>query len=353
MCKFVFLADMKHLLTSIALALLPLAALAQTSVKFDGREKGLSYPDVEILIDEPDTLIKGNRTEIILYALPNGTLIEWTVGKKVQPGDDWHFDVHHIAAQTAFLRAQDKKCNYVTIYLKTRQKAWNNWHRQHTDISRETYDRLFADVAALYADYNPSITVSSHSGGGYLIFNYLCSTDNVNPAIKRFVFLDSIYGYRTEDHLEKLAGWLRDRSHSLSVIAYEDATVIFRGKPLVTPQGGGWGRSHQMVDDLGQIFRIRESIKEVKDGSDTEPEIGGSYRKLSEETDGSTNAVMECYRGLGGRISFKLLRNPEGLIWHLVLVEKNGFIDSALTGTRLEGRGYQFWGPRAYSEYIK
>lgn len=344
---------MKRLLTLIAAVLLPLAASAQGSVKFSGEEKGLSYPDVEILVDEPETMMPGARTEVILYALPNGTLIDWTVGKKREPGDDWHLDVHHIGAQTAFLRAQDRKTNYVTIYLKTRQKAWNNWHRQHLDICKETYDKLFADVVALYADYSPSLTIGSHSGGGYLIFNYFRGADEINPAIKHLIFLDSVYGYETGDHLEKFVEWLKDSSHKLTVIAYEDATVIFRGKPLVSQSGGCWGRSHQMVEDFGKYFKLREKVKFVKDGGDLNPAIRSAERKFSDETDVSQNAYIECWRGLGGRLSFKLLRNPNGLIWHLVLVEKNGFIDSVLAGTRKEGRGYQFWGPRAYSEYIQ
>lgn len=343
---------MKRILSLIAAAIIPLLASAQGSVKIDGALKGLSYPDVEILIDEPQKMIPNARTEIILYALPNGTQIDWIAGKKVQSGDYWHFDAHHIAAQTAFLRAHDKKCNYITIYLKTRQKAWKIWHNEHLDICKETYDKLFADVVALYADYEPSLTISSHSGGGYLIFNYFRLADSINPAIKHIIFLDSVYGYTTEDHCEKFSRWLEDKGHSLSVISYEDATVIFRGKPLVTPSGGSWGRSHQMVEDLSKHFRIKEKIKFIKDGGDIDPEIRSSKRKFSDETDVSENAFVEQWRGLGGRISFKLLRNPNGLIWHLVLVEKNGFIDSVLTGTPKEGRGYQFWGARAYSEYI-
>ncbi len=344
---------MRLFLSIIFAALFPLCASAQGSVKFDGSSKGLSYPDVEILVDEPQTMIPGARTEIILYALPNGTLIEWTVGAKVQPGDDWHLDIHHIAAQTAFLRAQNPKCNYVTIYLKTKQKSWNNWHKQHLDIAKQTYDKLFADVVSLYAQYNPTLTIGSHSGGGYLIFNYFCMAEQINPAIKHLIFLDSVYGYDTEKHLERFSSWLSDKSHSLTVIAYEDATVIFRGKPLVTPTGGAWGRSHQMITDLSGKFKIKERVKFVEDGGDIYPEIRSSKRKFNDETDVSSNAYLECWRGLNGRISFKLLRNPEGLIWHLVLVEKNGFIDSVLTGTRGEGKGYQFWGPRAYSDYIQ
>lgn len=343
---------MKCFLLFLFTVVMSLTASAQGSVKYDGVDKGLSYPEVEILIDEPETMVPGARTEVILYALPNGTLIDWIVGKKVQQGDHWHMDAHHIAAQTAFLRAHDKKTNYITIYLKTRQKAWKYWHRDHLDIAKETYDKLFADVVALYADYNPSLTISSHSGGGYLIFNYFNVADRINPAIKHLIFLDSVYGYTTEDHMDRFAEWLKHRDHSLSVIAYEDATVIFRGKPLVTPTGGGWGRSHQMIADLSKYYTIKEKVKFVEDGGDLYPEIRSEKRKFSDETDVSTNAFMEEWRGLKGRISFKLLRNPEGLIWHLVLVEKNGFIDSVLTGTLKEGKGYRFWGPRAYAEYI-
>lgn len=318
----------------------------------DGSAKGLNYPDVEILIDEPEVMMSGVKTEVILYALPNGTQIDWIVGRKIQPGDSGHTDAHHIAAQTSFLRAHNKKCNYITIYLKTKQKSWKLWHNEHLEISKETYGKLFEDIVDLYAAFDPSITISSHSGGGYLIFNYFKEADTINPAINHIIFLDSVYGYLTDVHLDRFTEWLKDKRHYLSVIAYEDATVIFRGKPLVTPTGGGWGRSHQMIQDLRQYFNIKEKVVFVKDGGDVFPEIRDSSRKFSDETDVSDNTFMELWRGLNGRISFKLLRNPKGLIWHLVLVEKNGFIDSVLTGTSKEGRGYQFWGQRAYSEYI-
>ena len=140
---------MKRFLSILIAALFPLAASATGSLKFDGSQKGLSYPEVEILIDEPETMIPGARTEIVLYALPNGTLIDCTVGKKVLPGEDWHLDIHHIAAQTAFLRANDRKTNYVTIYLKTRQKSWKIWHNEHLDIAKQTYD-FYAECIERY-----------------------------------------------------------------------------------------------------------------------------------------------------------------------------------------------------------
>ena len=42
--------------------------------------------------------------ELVVYALPNGNTLEQTLGRKLRNGDDWHFDIQHIAAQTRFLR---------------------------------------------------------------------------------------------------------------------------------------------------------------------------------------------------------------------------------------------------------
>ena len=49
---------------------------------------------------------------------------------------------------------------------------------------------------------------------------------------------------------------------------------------------------------------------------------------------------------------FKLKKNPDGKIYHTVLVERNGFIDTVLEGTSRSGKGYEFWAERAYGEYI-
>ena len=59
---------------------------------------------VTICINAPLHLNKQGETYLVLYALPNGNSIEWTKGKKIKSGDDWHFDIQHIAAQTRFVR---------------------------------------------------------------------------------------------------------------------------------------------------------------------------------------------------------------------------------------------------------
>ena len=52
------------------------------------------------------------------------------------------------------------------------------------------------------------------------------------------------------------------------------------------------------------------------------------------------------------RIEIVLKNNPDKKIFHTVQVERNGFIHSILSGTRLEQKGYTYFGPRAYSGLI-
>lgn len=314
-------------LAAFALLLVPVGVFAA-----DGRRNAidvseeLGYPDVYVSIDEPEQFLKGVPTQIIFYALPNGNTIPWTAGKKMEDGDDWHFNIQHIAAQTEFLRSQNgKKCNYVTVYLMAKQKAWSSWHRLHSDISASVYYGIISDIIERYAQYNPRVTLSSHSGGGYFLFNYLESVEKPHPAIVRLAFLDSVYGYETQRHLSKLTRWLKSPLHSLAVISYEDVTVVYNGKPLVSASGGTWGRSHKMIEDLQGSFKLRMM----------------------------TDSTMVSCRSANGRISFKMVLNPQGKIYHTVLVEKNGFIDSVLSGTAGEGKNYTFWGERAYEPFIR
>ena len=62
------------------------------------------HDSVTININAPLHFNKKGKTFLVLFALPNGNSIEWTKGKKMKPGDDWHFDIQHIAAQTRYVR---------------------------------------------------------------------------------------------------------------------------------------------------------------------------------------------------------------------------------------------------------
>lgn len=282
------------------------------------------YPDVSIRVDAPQMLDPAKPTEIIFYALPNGCNLDHAEGRWCGPNDDERFGSQHIAAQTKFIRENNPETNYISVCLMENHHSWTTWRRRHADLIPQTLEAVLMEVIDRYADYKPTVTLGSHSGGGYFLWEYIRASECINPMIKRLVFIDSTYGYMDHEHLAALTKWLKDKSHYLCVISYEDSNVIYDGKPLVTRYGGTWGRSHAMVNDLSKTFRFSETV----------------------------NGDWEDWRALGGRITFKLLRNPEGKIWHTRLVGQNGFIDSKFTGTPKEGVGYTFWGDRAYTEYI-
>ena len=75
------------------------------------------YTDVKITIDAPLNSLDKKEKLVILYALPNGNTTEQTMGKKLAPGDDWHFDIQHIKAQTEFIRKELPHKTIVVVYL--------------------------------------------------------------------------------------------------------------------------------------------------------------------------------------------------------------------------------------------
>lgn len=62
---------------------------------------------------------------------------------------------------------------------------------------------------------------------------------------------------------------------------------------------------------------------------------------------------IEVQSAAKGRIQFLLKANPEQKIYHTIQVERNGFIHAMLTGTPLEGKGYEYFGDRAYEQWIE
>src|SRR6476620_1486291 len=84
-----------------------------------GKEIQLTfYNDVTVTIDQPAQYGKHKPIMIILYALPNGNTTAQTKGKQIKDGDDWHYNIQHISAQTAYLRQVLKDKNIVVCYLE-------------------------------------------------------------------------------------------------------------------------------------------------------------------------------------------------------------------------------------------
>lgn len=283
-------------------------------------------PEIRVMVNasSENSFNPNLPTEIILYALPNGNTIEQTIGKELSEGDDWHYDIQHIGAQTRFLRSIIKDKNIVIAYLETEQKSWPAWKRKHPNYPVKL-DSLFNYLTGLFADYDPTVVLSGHSGGGSFIFGLLDHRDKIPDLVKRITLIDSNYGY-TDLYGPKLLSWLNASDENyLCVLAYNDSVALYNQKPVISDTGGTWHRSKMMKDYLDNhfSFKVEEEEKFIR------------------------------YSGLNDRVKFILKKNPARAILHTVQVELNGFIHSMLIGTKLESFNYKYFGERAYNSFIQ
>ncbi|WP_139367172.1 hypothetical protein [Sediminibacterium ginsengisoli] len=276
-----------------------------------------------IKIDLP-VMDPAKSTTLVFFALPNGNSIEWTEGKKMVAGDDWHYDIQHIGAQTRYLRQVMKDQNLVTVYLANRLKSWPAWKRQTPNGPAEIR-RIVDSVTGMFTAYQPSVVLNSHSGGSF-IFGYIDAVKTIPDIVERICFIDSDYGYEDSMHTGKLVQWLSaSEKHHLNVLAYNDSVVIYNGKPLVSPTGGTWYRSKLMQQRLSNSFRFEHSA----------------------------DTAFSRFISPDKRIVFLLKENPEGKIYHTEQVARNGFIHTLLSGTKYEKKaGYSYWGNRVYDAFI-
>lgn len=278
---------------------------------------------VRVCVNAPMSASVTEKTLLIFYALPNGNTVEQTIGKHLKPGDDWHFNIQHIGAQTRFLRNRLAGEAVVVAYLENNLKSWPAWRRKFGDTSIPT---LLETVKKIFPERQVEMVLSAHSGGGSFIFGYLNTLDAIPRDIVRIAFLDANYAYEAGRHQAKLASWLRNTgSPCLCVLAYNDAVALLDGKTFVSAQGGTWGKSHEMQSDLAKYFTFQCQ----------------------------TNAGCEHFQALNGRVQFFLKENPDKQVLHTLQVERNGFIHSLLVGTPAENVGYEYFGKPAYSQFIQ
>jgi pimeloyl-ACP methyl ester carboxylesterase len=278
---------------------------------------------VRVVINSPDQVDATKPIRLILYALPAGNSIEQTMGRRLREGDDWHFDIQHIAAQTRWLRAHVHDANLVVAYLECVEKSWVLWRRKYPEHAKhvvEIVDALRQRFAA------PKIVLTGHSAGGTFTFAYLDGMERIPDDIERIAFLDSNYAYDSaKAHDAKLSEWLNaSAEHRLIVLAYQDYVALLNGKTFVSEQGGTWGRSLAMLRDLGSKYEFARS------------DVSGLQR----------------HTALEGRIEFLLKENPDQSVLHTRQVEWNGFIHALAVGTEAERSGYAYLGARAYEEWI-
>ncbi len=281
------------------------------------------WDDVKVTIDRPDNISTGKETIITFFALPNGNTTAQTMGKKMQPCDDWHFDIQHIRAQTKFIRQQLKRKNFIVIYLENNYKSWPSWKQKHPDF-RKQIPHLVDSLAGLIKAKRKSIYLNGHSGGGSFIFGYLAGVEQIPAIIKRISFLDSDYGYDSS-YFPKIRDWLHKVKRSaLNVFAYNDSLALYNDKPVVSATGGTWYRSHLLLKDLQRNFIFSQS----------------------------DNDSLIIYRNPDKRIQFFFKLNFNRGIYHTQQVELNGFIHSVLCGTKYDSKKYGYYKARSYVELI-
>jgi|GEM_PF-79090 len=263
-----------------------------------------------------------DNTELLLYALPNGNSIEQTLGRRMNPGDDWHFDIQHIAAQTRFLREAWPDKSVILVLLEADGLSWPAWRKSHSDSE---IPGVLADVVRQSGLSLTNMTLAAHSGGGSLIFGLMNSGSDIPDYVRRIVFLDATYGYLTEAHSPKLSRWLRHPDTSMCVMAYRDSEVELNGKRIVSATGGTWYRSRLMLSDLQKEFEFRRQ----------------------------PNGPLETIRSESGRIEFRLHANPDNRILHTVQVERNGLIHGLMFDSNLSEKAYRYFEDRAYSGFIR
>ncbi|MCX8009639.1 MAG: hypothetical protein N3A61_00670, partial [Ignavibacteria bacterium] len=264
-------------------------------------------------------------TGIAFYALPNGNTIEHTIGKTIKSGDDWHYGIQHIGAQTRFLRQRITDYNLVTVYLETEQKSWPSWRSKYSN-NAQIIKNIVDTIKTIFSAYNPFIILTGHSGGGSFTFGYLNSVTSIPMDVQRISFLDSDYNYDNAAYGKKLVDWINSSpNHYLSVIAYNDSVALYNGKPVVSPAGGTWYRSRMMAAFMANYFSFTTEI--------------------------DTQFIK--YTALNGRVKFILKQNPHREILHTIQVELNGYIQGMVSGTALENSGYVYCSQRAYSNFLQ
>lgn len=213
---------------------------------------------VRVTIDQPAHFLKRKPVTIVFYALPNGNTTEQTMGKKIKEGDDWHFGIQHIRAQTKFIRQQLGKTNFVVIYLENNLKSWPAWKQRHTDF-KNLIPHIVDTLSRLIPGRHKDICLNGHSGGGSFIFGYLAALERIPGNIRRISFLDSDYGYDSS-YYPKFRDWLQNvKGSALNVFAYNDSVALYNGKPFVSATGGTWYRSRLFLTHLQAGFAFQKT----------------------------------------------------------------------------------------------
>ena len=297
-------------------------------------------PGVRVRVQLPAAFDPDRPTRLVVYATPNGSTIEQTLGSRLgegeapaepklpearqeprPPGADWRFDIQHVAAQVRRLREVTPGENVALAVVEAEGLSWPAWRRTHPD-GAAAVRRVVETVRGWLPGPAARVELAGHSGGGSFLFGFLDAAEGVPDWVDAFAFLDANYSYADADrHGDKLVAWLRGgRSRRLVVISYDDRRVTLDGKRVVGPTGGTFRATHRMLVRFGADLPLAET------------RVGD----------------VVTHTGLGGRVRFHTHTNPDNRILHTALVgELNGLLEALTPGWPA------FGGPRDYAAWVQ
>ena len=265
-------------------------------------------------------------TRLIVYTLPAGNTIEHSLGCKMKPGLDWHYDIQHVAAQIRLLRNLMPNERIVLVCPEGPGLSWSSFRKAHADANARM-GQLVDKWRTEFGTDNARVMLTGHSNGGSFMFGVIDASDEIPAYIDRIAFLDANYNFNAAQHAGKIERWLKgDDSRRLVVIAYDDREITLNGKKVLGPTGGTYRATDRMRDALGKVFPLAQT----------------------------TNPPFQETSGLNDRIHFFVHPNPQNKILHTVLVgEMNGLVHAATLGTPHEEKWGNFGGPRAYTKWVQ
>jgi hypothetical protein len=286
-------------------------------------------PGIRLYVNAPAGISADKPTLLVLYATPNGSTIEETLGCAGGEGVSWRFDTQHVAAQVRRLREIDPARDVVLAVTEAPGKSWPAFRQSRPDANQIIH-AVIREATKGLGDGRIKIALTGHSGGGSFIFGYINGVPAIPEIVERIVFLDANYAYSDapeQRHGDKLLAWLKgDPARRLVVLAYDDREITLDGKRVVGPEGGTFRATQRMLARFRQELAINESSAEP----------------------------FVHYRGLDDRLQLFVHPNPQNKILHTALVgEMNGLLHGLTLGTAWQDRWGTFGGPHAYEKWVQ
>ncbi|MEI8379276.1 MAG: hypothetical protein WCJ09_04050 [Planctomycetota bacterium] len=205
---------------------------------------------IKVLVNLP-AISKADKRTLVIYATPNGSTIEQTFGTATAPGQDFRFDIQHVAAQIRCWRDLTADKDLLLAIVQAPSLSWPAFRAERPDAGTLIRQLVSSLAAEFKAD---RIVLAGHSGGGAFLLEYIAADATIPSSIERILFLDANYSYSDEKHGDKLLAWLRgDTTRHLIVIAYDDREVMLNGKKVVGPEGGTFRATKRMTSKFAKV----------------------------------------------------------------------------------------------------